>query len=98
MTGQVSLKINYLILFLLFSCIKLSVEDEAIKLEVPGVKSESDVKGKKLYQIALKNGTNLTNYTKIEVSGDNEYIISYYKDDFKNRKQLSKISKKLLCG
>ena len=96
MTGQVSLKINYLILFLLFSCIKLSVEDEVIKLEVPGVKSESDVKGKKLYQIALKNGTNLTNYTKIEVSGDNEYIISYYKDDFKNRKQLSKISKKAI--
>ena len=96
MRGQVNLKINYLILFLLFSFIKLSVEDGVEKIEVPGNKNEKDVKGKKLYQIALKNGTNLTNYTKIEVNGTNEYIISYYKDDFKNRKQLSKISNKTI--
>jgi len=96
MRGQVVLKINYLILFLLFSCIKLSVEDGVEKIEEPkDKKPEDNINEKKLYQIAMKNGTNLT-YTKIEVIGVQDYIISYYKDDFKNRKQLSKGSKKAI--
>ena len=96
MEGKVNLKINYLILFLLFSCIKLSVEDGVEKIEEPkDKKPEDNINEKKLYQIAMKNQTNLT-YTKIEVIGDQDYIISYYKDDFKNRKQLSKGSKKAI--
>lgn len=96
MAGKVNLKINYLILFLLFSYIKLSVEDGVEKIEEPkDKKPEDNINEKKLYQIAMKNGTNLT-YTKIEVIGAQDYIISYYKDDFKNRKQLSKGSKKAI--
>ena len=91
MIGQVNSKVNFLILFLLFSCIKLSVEDGPDKIEEPTTNKEISIEGKKLYQIALKNETNST-FTKIEVKGENnkEIIISYYKDDFKNRKQLSK--------
>ena len=91
MIGQVNPKVNYLILFLLFSCIKLSVEDEPEKIEQSTTKNDFSIEGKKLYQIALKNETNLT-FTKIEVKGesDKDIIISYYRDDFKNRKQLSK--------
>jgi hypothetical protein len=96
MIGQVNPKINYLILFLLFSCIKLSVEEGAEKIEEPKQKNENDINEKKLYQIAMKSETNLT-YTKIEVSGEKDYIISYYKDEFKIRKQLSKsFSKKAI--
>ena len=91
MIGQVNSKVNYLILFLLFSCIKLSVEDGLDKIEQPTTMTDITINGKKLYQIALKNETNLT-FTKIEVKGEpnKDFIISYYKDDFKNRKQLSK--------
>ena len=91
MIGQVNSKVNYLILFLLFSCIKLSVEDGPDKIEQPKTMTDISINEKKLYQIALKNETNLT-FTKIEVKGEpnKDFIISYYKDDFKNRKQLSK--------
>lgn len=97
MTGHANLKINCLALFLLFSCIKLSVEDEPkkIEVEIEGIiKKIEDINidGKKLYQISIKNETNMTNFYKIEVNGksENNYIISYYKDEFKNRNQLSR--------
>jgi len=96
MTGHANLKINYLALFFLFSCIKLSAEDGPEKIEVEHEISRTDniINRTKLYQIYIKNGTNMTNFYKIEVEfedkSNNNYTISYYKDEFKNRNQLSR--------
>jgi len=102
MKGSIKPRTNYLIIFLIFSCIKLCISSDINKFNISEItKNYNSIKEERFYFIS-RNDTNLSRYLKIELECHqqkhegydnqiyNDYIISYYKDSsFKERKQLS---------
>ena len=106
MKGQINLRTNYLILFLIFSCINLYISSDINEFSLTEIiQNYNSIKEERFY-FTSKNDTNLPHYLKIELKCHqqrhegyveqyyNDYIISYYKDSsFKERKQLSQSNK-----
>ena len=67
--------LQILILFLLFSFVKLAIETEFIT----SINEEKNYKSPKYFKVDL--GNNIPNYIKVQIEGNEDYAIIYYKDD-----------------